>query len=204
MRPEACRASLLLALACVALALLPEGLSAALAFERAALLDGQWWRLWSGHLVHFGPQHALSDAAVVFACGAFLERRTGARRLVLHLLLAAPLISIVLLLAAPAMSEYRGASSMATMLAGGCAIVLHARPRWRPAVLAGAAAFGLWTLAQALGAGASLAGLPEGIGVAWQAHLAGAACALLLGPEPRPVLAPRYQATVYQTSRHES
>ena len=204
MRPEAGRASSLLALACIALALLPDSVSASLAFEREALCSEQWWRMWTGHLVHFGLEHALGDAAVVFVCGAFLERRIGARRLVPRLLLAAPLISLVLLLAAPGMLEYRGASALATMLAAMTAIVLHAQRHWRPALLACAAAFGLWTLAQAQGVGVNLAGLPLGVGIAWQAHLAGAACALLLRPDLRPALASRYQATEYQTSRHES
>lgn len=201
MRLEHCRASLALALACVGLALLPESVSAALAFEREALLAEQWWRLWSGHLVHFGWQHALADALPLFAGAAFLEGRAGTRRLVLHLFPAALLVSLCLLLLVPGMREYRGASALATMLAGAAGIVLwRQEARWRPAILACAGIFGTWTLAQALGAGASLAGLPAGVNVAWQAHLLGVLCALPLGLAPMP----RYQVAEYQTSRHES
>lgn len=202
MRPEPGAAGLLLALACVGLALLPEEVAAALAFEREALLAGQWWRLWSGHLVHFGPQHALANAVTLWACAAFLGRQGGALLLPAALLLAAPLISLFLVLAAPGMQEYRGASALATMLAGAAAIVLYADPRWRRAVLACAGGFGLWTLAQALGAGATLAGLPAGVDVAWQAHLAGALCALPLGL--RLAQKQDHHRIEYQTSRHES
>jgi len=37
----------------------------ALRFDRAAILDGQWWRLLSGHLVHLGAHHMLLNLAAL-------------------------------------------------------------------------------------------------------------------------------------------
>ncbi len=37
------------------------GGSAALEFNRAQVLDGQWWRIVTGNLVHYGPAHARGD-----------------------------------------------------------------------------------------------------------------------------------------------
>lgn len=50
---------LLTGAAILALASLGDGLTAALRFERAAITDGQLWRLVSGHLVHLGASHAV-------------------------------------------------------------------------------------------------------------------------------------------------
>lgn len=170
-----------LALACLLLACLPESGSAALAWERDAILAGQWWRLWTGHLVHFGWQHALSDAVVLVAGASLLERGLGTRRLLRQLLLIAPLISLALF-AVPGLMEYRGASALAATVALAAGIALWPLAGcWRPALLAGALACAASTAAQALGAGWSAAGLPASVAVAWQAHLFGAACALLPG-----------------------
>lgn len=34
-----------------------------LRYERAGLLDGEWWRIVTGHLVHLGPTHTLLNLA---------------------------------------------------------------------------------------------------------------------------------------------
>ncbi|QOL51630.1 rhomboid family intramembrane serine protease [Massilia litorea] len=175
------RAAAGLALACLLLACLPESAIAALAWERDAILAGQWWRLWTGHLVHFGWQHALFDAVVLFAGSSLLERGLGMRRLLRQLLLVAPLISLALF-AVPGLVEYRGASALAATVALAAGIALWPLAgRWRPALLAGGLACAASTAAQAIGAGWSAAGLPPTVAVAWQGHLLGAACALLPG-----------------------
>ena len=170
-----------LAFVCLLLACLPESLKAQLSWERGAILSGQWWRLWTGHLVHFGLQHAMLDAIVLFAGASLLERELGTRRLLRQLLLAAPLVSLGLF-AAPGLDEYRGASSLAATvaLAAGIALWRDARP-WRPALLAGGLAWACFSTVQAVRPEWSAAGLPDGVAVAWQAHLLGAACALLPG-----------------------
>jgi rhomboid family GlyGly-CTERM serine protease len=47
----------------ILLAALGEPARVALRYDRAALGDGEWWRLIGGHLVHLGWRHAILDAA---------------------------------------------------------------------------------------------------------------------------------------------
>ncbi|MFC5461524.1 rhomboid family intramembrane serine protease [Massilia niabensis] len=185
MRPKP-TASAILALACLALACLPETVSASLAWEREAILTGQGWRLWTGHLVHFGLPHALTDALVLLAAGAILEGRIGPARLLGHLALAAPFISLLLLAAMPGLAEYRGASSLAALLAVAAGVAAWPQAgRGQRAILAGAAAFAAACILHALGAGIGLSSLPQGVAVAWQAHPLGAACGLHAGLSAR-------------------
>ncbi|WP_130471861.1 hypothetical protein [Candidatus Magnetaquicoccus inordinatus] len=55
------KATLLFGSAVAVLAFLPEELLMGLSYQRQDLLNGEWWRLWSGHFVHYSPQHALQD-----------------------------------------------------------------------------------------------------------------------------------------------
>src|SRR4051812_25687175 len=57
---------------------LAPGFKAWLIYDRAAILHGELWRLWTGHLVHFSNSHLLLDASV---CGiVLLSRTTFAKR----------------------------------------------------------------------------------------------------------------------------
>lgn len=85
----------------------------ALLYDRPALLHGEWWRLWTGHWVHFSVSHLAWNLAVLLGAGAGLEHlRPGA--LLRYLPAAAPLISLVLLVGEPAMQSYGGLSGLAT------------------------------------------------------------------------------------------
>jgi len=46
-----------------ALALGGQTVTEALRYQRGAILDGQWWRLISGNLVHLGWSHLLLNLA---------------------------------------------------------------------------------------------------------------------------------------------
>jgi len=100
----------------VALALLvwcrPAGADA-LAYDRAAILRGEIWRLWSGHLVHFSASHLFWDLLAVGLTGVWIELAgfRGGRWL---WVIAPPLISLLLLLGEPTLSRYGGLSAMAT------------------------------------------------------------------------------------------
>lgn len=153
--------------------LLPEAVLGGLEYRREEILAGELWRLLSGHWVHYSMRHALQDgcalAALAYALG-------GKRRLPLYLLLIAPPLSGLLLLAAPDMASYRGVSGLVMGLAGMLLSALWTtRPAWRPGVAAIALLLGARILTDALGLGGDLVGLPEGIRVAWQAHAAGLA-----------------------------
>jgi rhomboid family GlyGly-CTERM serine protease len=82
-------------------------------YGRPAILHGEWWRLWTGHWVHFSASHLAWNLAVVLGAGAWLERRHQGL-LFGFTLLAAPLISLTLLLGEPAMQTYGGLSGLAT------------------------------------------------------------------------------------------
>lgn len=72
------------------------------------------WRLWTGHLAHFGWEHGLANA-LALAVPAILLRRQDRGRLLLAILVMAPLLSLTLL---PSLGEgqYRGASGLACAL----------------------------------------------------------------------------------------
>ncbi|MBC7860677.1 MAG: rhombosortase [Burkholderiaceae bacterium] len=168
------------ALACIGLALCPPAVNAWLAYDRQAILAGQVWRLWSAHLVHFSVQHALADALVFFLLAALAERQIGARRLGVCMALGAPLISAGLLLTAPNLAYYRGASGIAVtvaVLAG--ASLWRVQPARRGVLLLLAAIFLIKTACEAFGVASALANLPPDVVVAWQAHALGAAWGLL-------------------------
>ena len=78
----------------------------------ADALQGEWWRLWSGHLVHYSPGHFLLNAAAVLPPVVLSRSRTF---LLGWVTLAAPLLSI-LILASGTLDEYRGASGIAAGL----------------------------------------------------------------------------------------
>jgi rhomboid family GlyGly-CTERM serine protease len=90
-------------------------LAGGLIYERANILAGQAWRLWTGHLVHYTPNHLLWDLAVFLPAGVWLEWITprGAR----WFYLLAPLaISLLLILGEPTLDRYAGLSGVATGL----------------------------------------------------------------------------------------
>lgn len=119
---------LLFALPSLLVALLP-GWPEALVLDRAALASGQWWRLWTGHWVHFSPSHLAWNLAVMIVAGALLERaRPG--RLLRFTLLAAPLISAAVLIGEPQLAAYGGLSGLATGVAALLALTeLERSPR---------------------------------------------------------------------------
>lgn len=169
------------ALLCAALALAPEATLVQLQFDRSAIAAGQLWRLWTGHLVHFSVQHALGDALVLLAAGATVDGALGRRRWLRILLLSMPLISVALLLSAPSLAHYRGASAIAVLavvLAG--SVYWRAHPRARPFVALMGVGLAAKTVGEALGYSLGGVGLPADVTVAWQAHALGAVTALVL------------------------
>lgn len=95
---------------------LPAALAAlaptACLFDRAAILRGEWWRLATGHWVHFSASHAAWNLLALLIAGAWLERvRPGA--LLRYTLFAAPVIGLGLLAAAPTMTLFGGLSGLA-------------------------------------------------------------------------------------------
>jgi membrane associated rhomboid family serine protease len=122
---------------CLLLAWAGEPISAGLAWERAAILHGELWRLLSGHLVHYSVSHAGADALVLLAMGLVAEPAVGSRRFAIMLGGGAALVSLGLLALAPALHEYRGASALAvqTAVLGGV-LAWQRHPASRPMLAA--------------------------------------------------------------------
>ncbi|WP_091059743.1 rhombosortase [Opitutus sp. GAS368] len=47
----------------------------ALLYDRAAVAAGEWWRVWTGHFVHFGWPHFVADTGLLVILGWLLEAR---------------------------------------------------------------------------------------------------------------------------------
>jgi len=154
-----------------------------LLYDRAAIADGQWWRLWSGHLVHFGWPHFVADVGLFLILGFILGRsQAGLLPIVLCLVPAA--ICAAIYFFAPSMNRYGGLSAVDLAL-----LLFIAGQGWQhnwkdwfwPAVLAiyvGEIIFES-TLGQGHGGGLIRFDDP-GVKVATSAHIAAAACALLM------------------------
>jgi len=105
-------ATLALAVAAV-LALGFPVLAAQLIYDRSLLQQGQCWRGWTGHIVHFGPNHLFWDLAVLLPAGCWLEYLWP--RLARWFYVGCPLaISAVLFVFEPTLLRYAGLSGLAT------------------------------------------------------------------------------------------
>ena len=165
-------ASASVALACLLLATFPLSITPWLEYDRSAILGGQLWRLWTCHLVHYSTQHALADASALFLVGVFAETLFGTRNTAAVLLVGAPAISVGLLLTAPGMEHFRGASALPVLLGVASGMSLwRSAPKLRPLLSACCALLGVKILLEAIGISFTLTGLPSGVEVAWQAHL---------------------------------
>ncbi len=178
---ESVPASVVIAAICCALIVAPSLITEQLALDRQALLAGEAWRLWTGHLVHFSIFHALLDVAVLLIVCGSVERAQGTRRLCIALAIAAPLISLGLLAMAPGMMVYRGASGLAACMAVIAGVLLWRKnPGIRSALVLAGAVFTVKTVLDATFPRLGLSSLPADVSVAWQAHMLGAIVGSLL------------------------
>jgi rhomboid family GlyGly-CTERM serine protease len=87
----------------------------ALLFNRPEILQGQLWRLWTAHVLHFGWSHLCWNLLVFIIAAGWIERLS--RRALLGLiLLSPPIISGGLLISCPSLAIYAGLSGMDTAL----------------------------------------------------------------------------------------
>lgn len=118
---------LLFALPAIAITFLP-GWANTLVLDRHAFAHGDWWRLWTGHWMHFSPSHLACNLAVLLVAGTWLERvRPG--WLLAFTLIAAPLISAAVLICEPHLAIYGGLSGLATGVAALLALTEITRSR---------------------------------------------------------------------------
>ena len=153
----------------------------ALIYDRPAIVHGQYWRIWTGHLVHFGWPHFIADAGLLFILGWLLEHKHPwfSR---LGLVLMPAFISAVLFWFDPGMVRYGGLSAVNLGL-----LLYLALQGWRhnwtdwfwPAVLAIYIGEVIFEAVQGGRGGGMIRFDDPGIHVATSAHLASAAYALL-------------------------
>jgi rhomboid family GlyGly-CTERM serine protease len=99
-------------------------------FERAHIANGEWWRLLTGHLVHFSFSHLAFDLTVFAGAGWLIERQRRSQ-FVAVLLCSAFAVGTAILWFAPEMRFYGGMSGVAMAMV--CFVA------WRLAALQGTA-----------------------------------------------------------------
>ncbi len=105
--PHGC---LLVAAFTVGVAILPGG-NEAMIYRREAIAGGEWWRLWTGHGVHYGWLHLVVDTGLFVIIGRVLERQRPLGFRVA--LVAMPVwVSAVLFYFDPDMPRYAGLSAL--------------------------------------------------------------------------------------------
>ena len=92
-------------------------LTTALELDRAAVLQGQLWRLFTGHFTHFGSDHLKWDLIGLLVLGSLAES-SQRRQMVVTLLGAAAVIGSAVVLFQPQFSHYRGLSGLDSALFG--------------------------------------------------------------------------------------
>jgi len=157
------------------------GWRTALIYDRTALQQDEFWRIWTGHLVHFGWAHFVADAGLFVIMGGLLATRHALfARLALGLM---PLfISAIIYWFDPGMSRYGGLSAVNLGL-----LLYLAAQGWQrqwsdwfwPAVLLIYVGEVVFEIIQGGRGGGMIRFDDPGIQVATSAHLASAAYALI-------------------------
>ena len=153
-----------------------------LLYDHAAIAHGQGWRLWTGHLVHFGWPHFVADAGLFLILGFML--RTQCRLFPLVLLVLPAVISAAVYFFDPGMARYGGLSAVDLAL-----LLFVAGQGWQhnwrdwfwPAVLAIYVGEIIFESVIGQGHGGGMIRFDDpAIHVATSAHIAAAACAALM------------------------
>jgi rhomboid family GlyGly-CTERM serine protease len=103
-------ATLLLSGAAGAIFALPS-LQALLIYNRAAIDEGEIWRLITGNLVHLSPLHFLYDVVALFVAGTLIETR-GYRHFTILCVLSAATIGANVYIGSPELSVFGGLSGI--------------------------------------------------------------------------------------------
>ena len=153
----------------------------ALIYDRAALSTGEFWRVWTGHFVHFGWPHFIADTGLLVILGWVLRARHSCfGNLALGLMPV--FITAVLYWFDPALLRYGGLSAINLGL-----LLFLALQGWQrnwtdwfwPAVLVIYVGEVIFEIIQGGRGGGMIRFDDPGIHVATSAHLASAAYALL-------------------------
>jgi len=180
------RLPLTLSAVIIGLGLPGDGVQEWLRYDRTAILDGQWWRLLSAHLVHLGGPHLAMNLAGLWLVWALVGAALSERSWLVLLFADALITGLGLLIFTPQLGWYVGLSGVLHgLLVAGTIAEIRAGRRGSWLLLAAVAFKLAWEqLAGPLpGSEASAGGT-----VIVDAHLYGALGGLLLSPllPPRP------------------
>lgn len=114
---------------CIVSFLLPEAASVFI-FDREAILNGELWRLFSSHWVHFTDNHLIYNLFAFITAGWIIEKNSCYQFLLLYISMAF-FICIVLLIFSPGMTYYGGLSGIACGLIYYCALLKNREQNWR-------------------------------------------------------------------------
>jgi len=87
-----------------------------LAFEQEAIMQGEWWRLWTAHFTHFKHSQLVINSAVIAVMGIIAGRFAKTWQIALVFLIAMPIMTGLLLVTTPHLLFYRGATGIAAMM----------------------------------------------------------------------------------------
>jgi rhomboid family GlyGly-CTERM serine protease len=145
-------------------------------FDRAAIAQGEWWRLLTGHWVHSDPAHAAWDISMLLVLGAAFEPRLG-WRLPLVLLASSVGVDAWLWWGASSLHYYCGLSGILHGLLG-CGLWVLWRDQRHPLIAITAAGVVAKTVIEN-GSGEMVLTQTAWPGVP-MAHLVGLCCGILL------------------------
>lgn len=110
--PRLRRHILMLAVVLVVLGLAHEWVNPWLRYDRAAVLEGQLWRLLSAHLVHMNHWHMALNLTGLLLCWYFFTDLFTRQLLWVWLGVSAPVVSLAFLGLDPRLSHYVGLSGL--------------------------------------------------------------------------------------------
>lgn len=113
----------------IATSLAGDALVPRLRYERAAIAQGEVWRLLSGQLVHYDARHLLLNLAGLMLLWLLYARDARPREWALVGLAAALAVGVLLYLLEPGVTWYVGLSGV--LHGGWAASTVFARRRWR-------------------------------------------------------------------------
>ena len=87
-----------------------------LVYDRQAIIDGQWWRLWSAQLTHHSQLQLMIGSAVLFVLGLILGRYVKFLNLLIVFVFAMPVMMWLLYIFMPDVPLYRGVTGLAAMI----------------------------------------------------------------------------------------
>jgi len=105
-----------------------------LAYDHNAIVAGEWWRLWTAHLVHLQYHDLLINSGLLLLFGLLTVRFTRCWQEAICFAVAMPIMTGLLLILSPHTLFYRGAfgiAAMAAMIA--CWFLILESKRFSPA-----------------------------------------------------------------------